>query len=913
MCFLIVFSFSPILVAEHLDDSNAKNCRRPNDSNKYSAHDLQDLVRRLYYNYTLLCLRFLHIDAMRISDTGLRRDSALAGDSPAILLSATPHVKALGDLLQQRCLVKMFLFSIQEADKLLVDTVEWFVQDGSPQKDLLTLFETAVRRSEGIQDSLETSQACLGLSSVVLRTLPSPLLRQQAQDSIYLGSASELFRLASEVLLPKLCKFQPRNLPENFHRDILDATEKILATLMSVNNHMISEMLDNAVQYVSSLVEERPAASGSEGSTQELPCHVLNLSFRTGSSSPTFPFAVWRAGVCIGYLTSEIIFLRGIGLEKLNIVLTETYRQCEREPDNLTLQCVARILRCKAGVSYFMGPLTHPDLIRRSAHVINFLLVTHNISTADIDVMWSTVATNQQAEIVEAGYIMLEQLLQYMDVEHLVHLAKKIGQLPIQHAGKHALRLLNLVENAFIDRAVPGEQSAQLRFEMIMNCVQLLRTVGSASFSPGCQALQAAAYASIKLLLTPELLERTVSCCLTEMNRNSALAAGCACVLLQVLDRPDLGTSWAVEAISIPLKDLCHYVDEQRTANPAICRPQVLLPRIQLVLQLLVYLPMDDRQVVEMTLWKYLVSEEAINHSARSAALNEIIANKERDTATGQLYWRCITSFLPKLPAEYATDAVYALLHDSLADDSTWEATQSDDNSFSIHTEILRLAFGAPDSTLAKELVSLLIASLFDPTLVRHHRDIALAAQVSTVRQCLECLFRRDGRFVEAVNLLTALLQHSRGLHRSQNHEPQLDLTRKVIRIEGSEQGDLVRIPVSGVHDKLKWDLLTPTTATLEQLSRTLSNGTGFKEFSLFGSGQAVDLKSDPQKTIAEAGLQRKGQLLIKKVYTVKSITDECDNKGVSNPVEAEILQEQERLNTCLDDPEEIGRTVCRT
>lgn len=105
-----------------------------------------------------------------------------------------------------------------------------------------------------------------------------------------------------------------------------------------------------------------------------------------------------------------------------------------------------------------MGPESHHELIRRSANITGFLIVT-NTTTVDIrHALWQPVVNNKDPRIVQATLAMHQEMIGNMSIPLLVELSKRIKDIPFSSFDAHMMelvsRLLETIRTNFYQQQV---------------------------------------------------------------------------------------------------------------------------------------------------------------------------------------------------------------------------------------------------------------------------------------------------------------------------------------------------------------------------------------------------------------------------------------------------------------------------
>lgn len=82
-------------------------------------------------------------------------------------------------------------------------------------------------------------------------------------------------------------------------------------------------------------------------------------------------------------------------------------------------------------VQYLLGPDSHLELIRRSASIVGFLVVTDTITEDLLDSLWQPVVDNKDPRIVQATLAMHRDMMPSMGTDMFVQLCAKVTRLPL--------------------------------------------------------------------------------------------------------------------------------------------------------------------------------------------------------------------------------------------------------------------------------------------------------------------------------------------------------------------------------------------------------------------------------------------------------------------------------------------------
>jgi len=86
-----------------------------------------------------------------------------------------------------------------------------------------------------------------------------------------------------------------------------------------------------------------------------------------------------------------------------------------------------------------VGPESHPELIRRSANLTGFLLVTQTITPEIQQALWQPILENRDPRIFQATLAMHQEMIGNMTLEGLVGLSKRLNELPFSTIDSHVI------------------------------------------------------------------------------------------------------------------------------------------------------------------------------------------------------------------------------------------------------------------------------------------------------------------------------------------------------------------------------------------------------------------------------------------------------------------------------------------
>lgn len=100
-----------------------------------------------------------------------------------------------------------------------------------------------------------------------------------------------------------------------------------------------------------------------------------------------------------------------------------------------------------------MGPESHHELIRRSANITGFLIVTNTTTSEIRHALWQPVVNNKDPRIVQATLAMHQEMIPNMSVQFLVELSKRVRDIPFSSFDAHMMdlvsRLLETIRSNF--------------------------------------------------------------------------------------------------------------------------------------------------------------------------------------------------------------------------------------------------------------------------------------------------------------------------------------------------------------------------------------------------------------------------------------------------------------------------------
>jgi ubiquitin carboxyl-terminal hydrolase 34 len=122
-------------------------------------------------------------------------------------------------------------------------------------------------------------------------------------------------------------------------------------------------------------------------------------------------------------------------------------------------------------IEYIMGPESHHELIRRSANITGFLLVTQTITPGIHQALWQPIAENKDPRIFQATLAMHQDMITNMNLSTLVGLSERLSTLPFSSFDSHVIdfvcRLMEQIKSNIYSHQQHQQQHQQ---HMVLLC-----------------------------------------------------------------------------------------------------------------------------------------------------------------------------------------------------------------------------------------------------------------------------------------------------------------------------------------------------------------------------------------------------------------------------------------------------------
>ncbi|KAI5841093.1 hypothetical protein DFP73DRAFT_134692 [Morchella snyderi] len=380
-----------------------------------------------------------------------------------------------------------------------------------------------------------------------------------------------------------------------------------------------------------------------------------------------------------------------------------------------------------------MGPESHHELIRRSANITGFLIVT-NTTTVDIrHALWQPVVNNKDPRIVQATLAMHQEMIPNMSIPLLVELSKRIKDIPFSSFDAHMMelvsRLLETIRNNFYQQQVVHLDPPP--YEMLIQLIRMAsREEENTTPSGGLPPSTMFEFAGKELMALAEygpageLRRKIYLDCISDIKQMKSSATGSINVIQAFLQqrprnvRP--GSPGYVEDIEFLIKNLnlaellvneiARFVDSH-SKHDQYSTLRRLKARLELLQFILYNSPECLTAHLGEKLWTYLVGVKALGTSERDDGFEFYINHYLKITAQAdpilesvfKIYFPALdpACFSPNVLPFCTKSIEYLNKPTGLADNF-----EEDCVNFEGVEQLWRIILKAPDDKLAAEATS---------------------------------------------------------------------------------------------------------------------------------------------------------------------------------------------------------------
>ena len=783
-----------------------------------------------------------------------------------------------------------------------------FIEQQSRSNALIRLYSLIASKPESVSLAYEAMSSYLGLCTRIL-IATSTLVHTTVEQDVIEDSGNALsnvqqfhdamagvLELSNSHVVPHILKIHPECLPTNFHQDLIDtltcAVDALsVSSLSSCRALLPMDMTQSSTETNELVVHDEKPYAVTYGSPNDL----------------TTPVA-YKLGLLKDFVRSRIMALRITGIDILSAYLVYLWKQYtydhRTQEVHPLLQFTADLLRSKGFIKYLFGSDSHADLIRRSAKVVEFLFVTKRLTCVDAEILWMTCLQNQYSDFGQASFQVMCSLLRGAEYREKMFFCRKYRDLLPSQMGKSMILLYKEIQMNLKSKA-PGPEVC---LDAACISVGILQKVSSERKSFSIQQVREIIMAGVIELLDPS--EACHDSCLTLLRLCSRDIKGrTSSATGSVYSFLDLSTKWpstiptAIAAGIISFREvvdeLCEFMHDSREESYDLHSSfaNALHSRIQLADIVLACAPETCDKETEIKFWNHTIGPAAMGNAAREFAWQGQAADPMAIRSLSGHLSRCVTLYLPFLPAAFATPGMLSVYRHTLTTDTFDQSTKSQ-----FREEILRFALTTPRDDVADCFMTTIMETVYYDQSPDCRQTTEL--QIAIVTRCIECVSTRmEDEISRAIKLLRRILKHSLDRYRTQG-ALKTDLTPIGGPGESKNSFQLVVQVLHAQNPMVKQSITVREDDTLADLQCALMTAAYSRDYVLISGGQLVDLTQSPARSIREVGLAGK-VLILKTRNTLQSIQQDRLSKKGRTVLERVVLENFQSLFDYLDHADE--------
>ena len=499
-------------------------------------------------------------------------------------------------------------------------------------------------------------------------------------------------------------------------------------------------------------------------------------------SGPVLVGMAWKFQTLKRCIVEGRMEIRVHGVDTMEKDLVEVYNTYVKDrhtgiehPHHPVAQYLSDFLLAHKLVDYFVGVESHPQIIRKCANIIGFLIVTHRYTESETDIIWRAVTTSQDSRVVDALLHMLIGIFGIAKYPTLLYLTAKLNEIPI-HAFDGAMII-------YVQRLLPqlspklkeflSDETTAIQFRQRWNetlsrqrmdmppyhlCIRLIRQCQAATES----SLEPQRKRDIHHFATNELRnllqfgpsdidKRAIyEECLKDIAGQTDFATGSIsaihALLAQNYEREFALLSEDLDLTSLLVGELAHMIETERSLQqPSQMFDERLEIRLHLLQHIIMYVPDSITVTTGVQLWNAVVGSEALHVRAREAAWMCFIRAMRfpiRNTypKRNPFIDQCVRDLLPQLDPRFYTDGCLQFVEDAVHYHARMAAMQQEPDTKQESTAGLlwQLSLTAPPNTIENKAIRTLVTFYLDsPDVPRRSRAATEAIHIEVVERCI--------------------------------------------------------------------------------------------------------------------------------------------------------------------------------
>ncbi|KAL8681113.1 MAG: hypothetical protein Q9186_002765 [Xanthomendoza sp. 1 TL-2023] len=722
--------------------------------------------------------------------------------------------------------------------------------------------------------------------------------------------------------------------------DFFETTDAMFQRFISKQIAALShDICHTMLRHLSNLLRKITTAS------DDLTAKVLKERLGLGpgfltATAPVIAEEVWKVQVFRKCFLEGRMEIRIQGVESMQRELVEIHRLfisgTHISQWNPVVQFLSDFIIENKLIDYLLGAESHPRLIRLTANIVGFLVVTFRYTEAESNRIWNTVKTSQDPGVVGAVLQMLPGIFNISDYPLLLYLVEKLNEIPLSAWDTRMTIYAESLINATIKKWNELNRGYGMNESPYHCCIRLIREAsdfGSSTFHKR-RSISIFANRMLENLLnvgpSDEDRLRIYEDCIDHIARRTAFATGSFCVI-SVLLRHDARTNMATLATDFDLAGLVIAEFEQTTANMSQGVQdrrgfdECLTVRLELLQNLIISSPESITMEGGWRLWDAMVGSKAPGDMARDSSLIMLVNATTTLRIRNPFIDACISEYLPKLAPRFFTKNILFFVNQVIHYGTFLERT--DQQVESSHSDRLgidmlwRIALVAPSHTIECKAIETLVLTYLDSPKAQGAPKAAIERMhVEVVERCVRQLTIAASRLKSFTDGTSSGEDEPMVIVASDEevHLQRLSFSRSLLILR--ELFSRIRShpsysPVAPAHSQLHNDVeeIKGIPVTIHYQSfigasqspvKTLQVGdlekvqdlmqrfealTGFTTYTVILGGQNLNIGECCGSTLRDSRLHDKGLFIIRKTPSSESIPD-LTQVRVLKPLEMEVM-----------------------
>lgn len=735
-------------------------------------------------------------------------------------------------------------------------------------------------------------------------------------------------------ILPAICEKHPRALPSGFHTLLMDFGAQVLSMHIEANDDVSATAIYE--RFIKSDKDAVIPHSKEFDSTSTALHHLCGGNITTLARLLS---AAWTIQVAHSFVCSDIMDVRNIGITSLREKLVKLYKE-ERDSvsglDHPVVQYGVRFLRKNEITAYIFGPESRASLIEHSGDIICFLAATSTYTDAETDVIWRACSTSVEADFVKASFLVLGQIMGFLDFQHLIYIARRYSATAPERLNSDAVHFLEKLFRILEERCMPlGDGSDSL--ELILTSIEILKAANNIlDGHPSKEPLRSLCRTEISRLSRPHVqLDKKAEVygkCIPDIQNKSEAATTAVEVLTIFLNVrvPPSEAEYvlAMLPVSAAVDEFCDFVDSYRRRPFTPHSIFAANIRLSCIARLMTIASSSSDKDSQDRLFDFALGESALCNEARNQAwmkLHEMTSTKGTPSAASYLWQDFMQDQVPRMKAELATPKLIEFISLSLKTEFAQEEVQSNLSAILEHplwNALLRFTTTSTDGVVIDLGAKLVLDLLFDypssmavsANMITQYQTQFVYIHIATLCQEYESLLEWSDPlilrgFYQGIQLLGLVLDRSK-----QNASARTPITNtETLELTVFEHESATITFTAYIHGAeappKKVSIKSNNDVRVSDLLQKVRQKTSAAENRMILGGKEVALL--PDRTLLDAGVEQSSVVMICPKYSFE--VDLNKVLSCSGPIEQAVMDQYGSIEKFLDGPEHIAQSVCST